>query len=94
MLIMREFDRELPQHRRFAKSKSRVVTGRSLQMTTSANHRTRAFEKLWPVTSDTSIVIGIISRVRKVSNLLPVRGWKFVARLAGLLVLICGVREL
>ena len=94
MLIMREFDRELPQHRRFAKGKSRVVAGRTLQMTTSANHWIRAFEKLWPVTSDTSIVIWIISRIWKVSDLLPVPGWKFVAGLAGLLVLVCGVREL
>jgi hypothetical protein len=45
------------------------------------------------MTTNTSIVAGIIGNVGKVSQLFPVIGRNLVAGIAGSLMLFCGVRE-
>ena len=93
MFVMRKLDIELFGTARIAKGKSCGVARRYFRVTDSADCRLRAFEELRAMTADTSVMTWIVSNVGKIPDLLPVRGGRFVACLAGFLMLFRRMRE-
>jgi uncharacterized membrane protein len=94
MFIMWKLNGKLTHYRRVAKSKTRVIPWRNLNVADRADWGTCASEKLSAVTGDARGVVGIISHVGKVSCLLPVPGWNLVAGIANLFMLFCRVEKL
>lgn len=95
MLVVRELDRELPfifwlrrlsRAVRFSKSEARIFARRRVHMTDRTDRRARSGkslsrEKLLAMTTHTSVMIGKICDVRKISLRRP-GGGDFVASIA------------
>ena len=91
VFVMWKIDRELLRPVLIAKAQARIIARGSLCMADRADDGLSAFEKLRPMAAHTSIVVGEVGNVRKISHLLPVSSRYFVASRAALLVLFGGV---
>src|SRR5687767_4479307 len=94
MLVVGELYCELTQSCGVSEGKTRVISWGDLGVTNRADRRTRASEKLSPVTRNTCIMVRIVSYVGKTSGFLPILSGNLVASIAGLFMLFCRMGKL
>jgi hypothetical protein len=90
---MGELDQKLMRRGGIAERVTRIISRRNAGVANRTDKGLCPFEKLRTMTTDAGSVAGIVCDVGKVSYFFPVIGGNFMAGVAGLLVLVCSMRE-
>jgi hypothetical protein len=94
VLVMWKLDQKLSPAGGISKREARVIARRDFRMTNGTDRRLRSPEKLWTMTTHTSVMIRIVGDVWILAYLLPVACGYLVAGNASSLMFLCRVQEL